>query len=241
MPKWYNHCPLRQIASFLFFFLVEAAQLKSKLWPHGPTLQIACVLNAWTLISIRFICPLLPYFSTIALALCSLGQRYLCWIGCSGNPYSSSSLMFTCATIVFKFQLWVRARSLSEACQSQTLVEKEKSSVRLSDAPHRPSSLRQSHPSLLLGDFFRQLGVNRMAISATMSGPLGTRNLYNLGNLWAPVWWPLILSKCNRHSNWTKGFWQFVVHCGGDVSWTELACCWRASAAFTYTQGRNKA
>ena len=49
--------------------------------------------------------------------------------------------MFTHAAIVFKFQLRVRARNLSEACQNPTFVNEEKSLRRLSDAPCWPSCL----------------------------------------------------------------------------------------------------
>lgn len=102
------------------FLTDAAARLKSTLWPCGPASQMACVLSAWTLISIRFLCPLLPCFSIIALALCSLGQSHHRWIGCSVNPYLARSFMFTHAVIVLKFQLRVTAGSLSEACQYQT-------------------------------------------------------------------------------------------------------------------------
>lgn len=66
------------------FLIDAAAQLKSSCWPCGPTVQLARVLSAWTLISIRFISPLLPCFFKIALTLCSLGQSYIHWSRCSG-------------------------------------------------------------------------------------------------------------------------------------------------------------
>lgn len=113
------HITLRQIA--FFFFMDSATQLKSKLWPCSPTFQMACVLSTLMLVSIRFICLLLPYFPIIALASCSLGQSYMHWIGHSESPHFSRSFLFTHAAIVFKFQLRMRARSLSEACQNQPL------------------------------------------------------------------------------------------------------------------------
>lgn len=66
------------------FLIDAAAQLKSNCWPCGSTFQLACVLSAWTLISIRFISPLLPCFFITALALCSLDQSYIHWSSCSG-------------------------------------------------------------------------------------------------------------------------------------------------------------
>lgn len=148
---------------------------------------MACVLSALKLVSIRFICLLLPYFPIIALVSCSLGQSYMHWIGHSESPHFSRSFMFTQAAIVFKFQLRVRARSLSEACQNQTLVN-EKSVARLSDAPCWPSSLRQG--GILpcsSGTYCRQQGVNKIARRSTRSGSLEIRNLYNQGNLSSPI------------------------------------------------------
>lgn len=162
--------------------------MKSKLWPCSPTFQMACVLSALRLVSIRFICLLLPYFPIIALVSCSLGQSYIHWIGHSESPNFPRSFMFTQAAIVFKFQLRVRAQSLCEACQNQTLVNEKKTVARLSDAPCWPSSLKQEGIlSCSSGTYCGQQGVNKIARRSTRSGSLEIRNLYNQGNLSSPI------------------------------------------------------
>lgn len=136
------------------------------------------------MISIRFICLLLPCFSVIAFALYSLGQSYIHWIGHSRNPGFARDFMFICAAIVLKFQLRVRASSVSEACQIQTLVN-EKSVARLSDVPRWPSSPGTLPCSLRAN--FRQTGFNRIARKSARSGPLETRNLCTTKGISSPL------------------------------------------------------
>lgn len=176
----------------------------------GLTFQMACVPSAWPSISVRFICPLLPCFSIIALALCSLGQSYIHWISCSGNPDFARSFMFIHATIVLKFQLRVWAMSLSEACQMQTLVNEDKSMARLSDAlcwpssqasfptpwgltPDRQGSIRL--PESLLGQVLW-----KQEISVQPRESLASYLMAFHSNQHAT----------NRYPNRTKGFWQLV-------------------------------
>lgn len=224
------------------FLIDAAAQLKSKLWPYGPTFQMPCIPSAWTLISIRFICLLLPYFSIITLALCSSSQSYICWIGHSGNPYFARSFRFTHAAIVFKFQFRVRSRSLSEACQNQTLVN-EKSLVKLSDAPHGPpSSAREVSfpaPPGLTPDKKESIG--------WPEGPPGEdlwkQEILTTVGISSPLSDGLLLQVTGNKQPFQqdKGILTARgVHCSRDVSWTELICFWHPSAAFTCTHTQKK-
>lgn len=148
------------------------------------------------------------HLSTLALlfpncpCFLQLSQNYTHWIGYFGNSHFSRSSMFTQAATVFKFQLRVRARNLSEACQNPTLVNEEKSLSRLSDAPCWPSCLsREASFPAPWGTYCRQLGVHKIARRSTELGPLEIRNLYN-----QRVAFPSKKHTPNRHSNETKGF-----------------------------------
>ena len=136
------------------------------------------------MISIRFICLLLPCFSIIAFASCSSGQSYIHWMGHSRNPDFARNFMFICAAMVLKFQLRVRASSVSEVCQIQTLVN-EKSVARLSGIPRWPSSPGTLPCSLRAS--FRQTGFNRIARKCARSGPLETRNLCATKGISSPL------------------------------------------------------
>ena len=136
------------------------------------------------MINVRFIHLLLPCFSIIALALCSLGQSYIHWIGHSRNPDFARNFMFICAATVLKFPLRVRASIVSEARQIQTFVN-EKSVARLSDAAHWPSSPGTLPCSLRAS--FRQTGFHRIARNSARSGSLETRSLCTTKGISSPL------------------------------------------------------
>lgn len=175
------------------------------------------------------------YFVPLGSELYSLEQLF--W-----NPYFARSFMCSHDANVFKSQPRVRPRSLSEACQNQILVN-EKRLASLSDAPCQPFFPRQR------GSLSAPLGPtpDRQGSTRQPEGPPGQAlqkqeiSVQPRGSLVSN----LMAFYSKQHATNTlqqdKGILTACrVHCGRDVSSMEQVCCWHLSAAFTYTQKRNK-